>query len=116
MQASLAQASWCASDTSETIVPDTKAHAKSPAGTPGEAGFVPSTIYSVHEFEVPLDAGDAQWPESHERERVWVPYEEAYARVGWRRGMRAVLDQTAIGASARRDASTPARSGQVEKS
>ncbi|WFC96038.1 diphosphoinositol-polyphosphate diphosphatase [Malassezia brasiliensis] len=75
--------------------PDTKPHKHSPTDDVHDERFVPSTVYSVHAFGVaPSDVADA-WPESHERTRVFVPREEARARVAWRRGMAEALAHTA---------------------
>ena len=75
--------------------PDTKPHKHSPTDDVHDARFVPSTVYSVHAFGVaPSDVADT-WPESHERTRLFVPREEARARVAWRRGMAEALAHTA---------------------
>ncbi|WFD34751.1 diphosphoinositol-polyphosphate diphosphatase [Malassezia cuniculi] len=78
------------------VVPDTKAHSKSPTDDPNDKQFIPHSIYSVHEFLVPSDAAEGPWLESDEREREWVSFDEAKSRVAWRRGMDGLLAHSAF--------------------
>lgn len=80
-------------------VPDPKPHKKSPSKDASSPEFVPQSVYSVHEFLVPSGTGEATWLESHERQRTWVPFSEALARVAWRRGMGDALSQSALARS-----------------
>ena len=76
-------------------VNDTKPHKKSPSDDPNNPQFIPNSVYSVHEFFV-TGADDDPWLESDERKRAWVPFDEAQARVAWRRGMDEMIARSSL--------------------
>lgn len=76
----------------EVQIPDTKPHKHSPTKDPHDAQFVPSTLYSVHAFQIAPSDVKETWPEAKERSRAFVPLAEAHERVAWRRGMREALE------------------------
>lgn len=93
VRAPLPVPAWVPASGAELSLRDTKAHAKSPTADANDAAFVPSTVYTVHEFQVTSDAAAAHCLESDERTREFVPWQEARARVAWRRGMADALDR-----------------------
>lgn len=82
------------------MIADTKPHATSPTSDVHDPTFIPHTLYSVHEFLVSDNACKETWLESHERVRYWIPWDEAYKRVQWRRGIGEAMQRAALCESA----------------
>lgn len=97
VRARLALPAWVEGQEPVRVV-DTKAHSTSPTTDVDDPAYVPTTIYTVHEFHVDIDAMAPveEWLEADERDRRFVPLAEARAQVAWRRGMREALDRASI--------------------
>lgn len=74
------------------VVGDVKGHKHSPSKDPKAPTFVPRAVYTPVAVLVDpgLDAKD-EWPEAHERERDFVPVEEALRRIEWREDIHELL-------------------------
>ncbi|WFD44437.1 diphosphoinositol-polyphosphate diphosphatase [Malassezia psittaci] len=66
IRTSLALPPWCREESGKTH-PDTKPHKLSPTQDYHDASFVPSTLYTVHEFLVTPEQVEEDWLEAHER-------------------------------------------------
>lgn len=85
--------------TTMATVADHKAHKKSPVSDNSSSDFIPRAVYEAHEVEV--RKGDAlcesaDWPERKERQRRWVPLQEACDLIAWRRDIHQLLLQSSL--------------------
>ncbi|CAO1627268.1 unnamed protein product [Parajaminaea phylloscopi] len=81
---------------SSVDVADHKPHKKSPSADKKSGSFVPRAIYTA--VEVPISEEDAlaDWPEQAERQRRFVPVEEALELINWRRDIYEMLKASSI--------------------
>lgn len=69
-----------------------KPHKHSPSKDPASPAFVPRAIYTAVAVQVDAEADTRdEWPEAHERQREFVPVEEALRRIEWRGDIHELL-------------------------
>ncbi|WFD08306.1 diphosphoinositol-polyphosphate diphosphatase [Malassezia vespertilionis] len=75
---------------------DTKPHSRSPTSDVYAEDYIPSTVYTVHEFAIAETELQETWPENCERVREFVTLAEAQRRVQWRRGLPEALAKAPV--------------------